>query len=73
MAHLDPTHMATVVVPSLLSYTLSPDLVKRHGSIIGVAEVVAALSSLGKTSELTAEVAAAVVVAAAAAAEAASQ
>jgi hypothetical protein len=46
MTRLDPVLVALTAIPSLLPYTTSPDLLKRHGSILGIAEAVAALTSL---------------------------
>jgi hypothetical protein len=48
MAALDPEWVATQAVPALLPLTTSPDLLRRHGSILGVAESVAALTALGR-------------------------
>lgn len=49
MTPLDPSLIADTAIPSLLPYTTSPDLLKRHGSILGIAECLQALSDLGHT------------------------
>ena len=49
MTHLDPGLVAHTAIPSLLPFTSSSDLLKRHGSILGVAEAVAALTALSFT------------------------
>jgi len=46
MTELDPDLIANHAIPTLLPYTTSPDLLKRHGAILGIAESLKALSSL---------------------------
>jgi hypothetical protein len=46
---LDPDLVASTAILELLPFTTSPDLLKRHGSILGIAEALAALSALGHT------------------------
>jgi hypothetical protein len=62
MTRLDPALIAEVALPSLLQHTCSLDLLKRHGSILGLAEAVAALAVVGYrlTEESAAEVVAVV-------------
>jgi hypothetical protein len=49
MTALDPEWVATVALPASLPLTTSPDLLQRHGSILGVAESVAALNALKRS------------------------
>lgn len=45
MVPRDPNHLATVTIPRLLELCLSRALAVRHGAILGVAEVIAALAA----------------------------
>ena len=52
MAQLDPELMAREAVPALLRDTCSPDLLRRHGSVLGVAGALDGLRLLGRCAEL---------------------
>ena len=44
LAAADPAYLTSKVLPMLLDMSLSPDLPTRHGSALGVAEIVCGLS-----------------------------
>lgn len=47
LAKLDLKHVVDNLLPTLVPYTVSPDLIKRHGALLGVAELVAASGAAG--------------------------
>lgn len=49
LAPLDLNHMAEFALPSLIPYTISTDLVRRHGAVSGVGELLVALVQGGIT------------------------
>lgn len=44
LTEVGPAYMVEEVLPALLRQTLSPDLLKRHGSLLGIAEILLGLA-----------------------------
>lgn len=55
LTHLEPEYMLSNVLPSLLPFTTSADLLKRHGSICAIAELVWGLAKCQSATSSAAE------------------
>ena len=56
VSKLNPSYSATNVLPKLLEQCFSDDLVVRHGSLLGVAEIVLAFGEANQVDVLNAEI-----------------